>query len=907
MVGEKPPIAAIAHYGTKRHSGRYPWGSGETPYQHESWFVAKIRELREKENYTDKELADYFDMSLREFVRQKGLATQVVRDQNRTRAIELYNKGMSKSAIAREMGLNESVVRTYLKSTENNRAARIDKAADIIDAEVQKGYFVDIGEGVALGMGMNQTQFDMAVQKLKNEKGYSEVTLYVKQVTDKNHSTTVKVLCPPGTTRKDILNDLGNVHLINEKFEDQTGVNMYGLEPIKSISSKKIEVCYAEDGGSNKDGVIEIRRGAEGLDLGGAHYAQVRIGVDGTHYLKGMAVYADDLPDGVDIRFNTSKHKGTPKMDAFKEMGDDADNPFGAQIKPGGQRGYLNIVTEEGEWSEWSKTLSSQFLSKQPDKLAKQQLDLARKERDAEFEEIRGLTNPTLRRHMLEQFADKCDTASVSLKAAAMPGQATHVILPLTNLRDNEIYAPGYNNGDRVILIRYPHAGLFEIPELVVNNNNPQGKKLLGVTSDAVGISPKTAAQLSGADFDGDTVVVIPNNHGAINTSRAIDELIAFEPKESYKATASTKHIYVKGDDGKMVPSEKTITKKNKNTQMGIASNLIADMTVKHADRDELIRAVKYSMVVIDSEKHNLDWKQAYDDFRIADLQRKYQNKGIDPKTGKERSGGATTLITRAKSETRVPKVTQDWKPNPETGEITYHPAKDRYWTDKEGKTHTRSSKFPAMVMRPDGTPVRDARELSSGSSIEGIYADYANYMKALANRARKEAMVTKDIAYVPSAAKTYAKEVASLKSKVNAAKAHSPKERKAQLLANLEVQLKEDSMGELEPDQIKKIKRQTLARARAALGGSRPAVEITDREWTAIQSGACRKTLVEDVFKYTNQDALKKRAMPHETPGLTPGQLALVDARLAAGYTQAEVAAMLGVSPSTISRAVHA
>ena len=42
---------------------------------------------------------------------------------------------------------------------------------------------------------------------------------------------------------------------------------------------------------------------------------------------------------------------------------------------------------------------------------------------------------------------------------------------------------------------------------------------------------------------------------------------------------------------------------------MGDVSNLITDMTIKGANNDELARAVRHSMVVIDSEKHNLDVK----------------------------------------------------------------------------------------------------------------------------------------------------------------------------------------------------------------------------------------------------------------------------------------------------------
>ena len=68
---------------------------------------------------------------------------------------------------------------------------------------------------------------------------------------------------------------------------------------------------------------MEIRRGVPDLDLGNSHYAQVRIMVDNSHYLKGMAMYSDKMPDGVDVMFNTNKPSGTPKMKVFKEIKND--------------------------------------------------------------------------------------------------------------------------------------------------------------------------------------------------------------------------------------------------------------------------------------------------------------------------------------------------------------------------------------------------------------------------------------------------------------------------------------------------------------------------------------------------------------------------------------------------------
>ena len=51
---------------------------------------------------------------------------------------------------------------------------------------------------------------------------------------------------------------------------------------------------------------------------------------------------------------------------------------------------------------------------------------------------------------------------------------------------------------------------------------------------------------------------------------------------------------------------------------MGKISNLITDMTLLGASEDKLARAVRHSMVVIDDEKHHLDYKQSEKDNNIA-------------------------------------------------------------------------------------------------------------------------------------------------------------------------------------------------------------------------------------------------------------------------------------------------
>lgn len=309
---------------------------------------------------------------------------------------------------------------------------------------------------------------------------------------------------------------------------------------------------------------------------------------------------------------------------------DDPENPFGSLIKDpdkGGQYyykdpktgeeklGLINKRSDQGDWTEWADALPAQFLSKQSKKLANQQLKLAIADKVAEYETISSLTIPTIKKHLLNKFADECDSAAVHLKAAALPGQKYHVIIPVNSLKDNEVYAPGYAPGTKLALIRYPHGGTFEIPILTVTHKNALGQKIIGNDSiDAIGINHKIADRLSGADFDGDTVMAIPTHDPAgkvrITATPELEGLKGFDPKVQY------------GPDTYKAGTVKLMTKGATQLEMGKISNLITDMTLKGANSDKLARAVRHSMVVIDAEKHRLNYKQSEIDNDIEGLKR---------------------------------------------------------------------------------------------------------------------------------------------------------------------------------------------------------------------------------------------------------------------------------------------
>lgn len=979
----------LEHYGTKFHSGRYPYGSGDDPYQHQGDFLTRVERLRKSGwKETAENVEKEFGMKLEDYRNEKAWANYTRRERDVARAKSLKEKGLGDTAIGREMGISESSVRSLLNPKSEAKMLAAKQTADFLKERVdhfakqdKDGYgMIDVGKDVERELGVSRTKLDQALYALESE-GYIIRNNRIEQPTNRGNWTTQMILTSPDTPYSATY-ESDRIHtVVDYKTSDDGATFQKKFTYPASLDSKRLMVRYADDVGPDgfkgieKDGVIELRRGVDDLSLSGTKYAQVRILVDGSHYLKGMAVYADDMPKGVDVIFNTNKTKDVPALGpkdntVLKLIKDDPENPFGSLIKDadkGGQYWYddaktgekklglINKKSDEGDWSEWADALPSQFLSKQALPLAKRQLGLAAADRVEEFNRICEINNPTIKKHLLQSFADDCDGAAVNLKAAALPGQKYHVIVPINSLKDTEVYAPDYKDGTKLALVRYPHGGTFEIPVLTVNNKNSLGKKLLGKDiNDAVGITSKIAEQLSGADFDGDTVMCIPTDYGNVKISRSapLKDLVGFDPKVEYATHKKDGKYY--NDNGDEV---KIMSKRDTQMQMGIISNLITDMTLSGGATDEeKARAVKHSMVVIDAEKHKLDYKRSEIENDVASLKRKYQRSVRDDGTIKE--GGASTIISRAKSEERVEKRRGQAVIDPETGKKTYKKAeaKDLYYVDKNydkktgmvtlrtatGKKIEYNANDPDAVAKyapirkfnDDGTvsytnkagdisyrvktrmqsstkmaEADDAYSLVSAAQhpMEMLYADYANQMKSLANSARKEMMSTGKIERNASATKTYQAEVDSLLARLNEAEKNSIRERQAIRLANAEVKKKQAANPDMDKADVRKESQKAMTKARQEVGSvsrRNRNIKISDREWEAIQAGAISENKLKRILANADIDELRQRATPRKTTTISTGQANRIKNMSASGnYTIAEIANQLGLSATTVQK----
>lgn len=943
--GSETDKEVLEHYGMPRRSGRYPWGSGDEPYQHSRDFVSRVEEMRKSgftytdpktgKKYTgDNAIAKSLGYSSTDFRTVYAIAKDARRTDDVATAKRLKGKeGMNVSEIGRKMGINESSVRSLLNSDRESRMKQARDTADFLKERVDSSRhgMIDVGNGVEKELRISKEKLDQALFMLQAEGHYEVYSGRFDQVTNKGQMTTQKVLCKPGTEHKDIY-QLDKIDTVKDYISRDDGKTFEKkFHYPESMDSKRLKIRYAEDGGVERDGLVQLRPGVPDLSLGESRYSQVRIMVDNKKYIKGMAVYGDpkDFPPGVDVIFNTNKHKDKSKLEVLKDIKSDPDNPFGSLIKDadqGGQYWYtdksgkkklglINKRSDEGDWTEWKDALPSQFLSKQTKSMAEKQLGIAKANKEEEFAEIMALTNPTIKKYYLNKFAQSCDSAAVHMKAAALPGQKYHVILPMTTMSDREVYAPNYADGTKLALIRYPHGGTFEIPIVTVNNKNREGIKMIGKTSvDAIGINSKVAERLSGADFDGDTVMCIPTGNGKVKVANKprLKELEGFDNKLEYGTVMKIgsdkkEHYYRNGNEVQIM--------KKTDTEMGRISNLITDMTLLGADDHEIAQAVKHSMVVIDAEKHKLDYKASEKDNNISALMKKYQGKA---------RGGASTIVSRGSGEKDVvkrqgtPKINQkgkDWyDPSRPEGALIYRKADDADYivtkvNKRTGETtevvKTRTQKSTKMAETDDAMTLVSERK----HPMELVYAEYANSMKAMGNKARIEMVNTGKIAYNRDAKRKYENEVESLTEKLRKAELNTVRERTANRMAAATVAAKkkaaEDAGEKLKSKDIKKAGQVALTKYREEVGSiarKERNIIINDKEWEAIQSGAISETTLKRILNNCDPDSLRQRAMPKESKTLTTAKVNRIKA-MSASYTIAQIADKLGISTSTVSK----
>ena len=104
----------LEHYGMPRRSGRYPYGSGKDPYQHEPDFLSRVEKLKAKGwEETSENIKKEFGLNSHQYRIEKSICIDERKALDIARAKSLKADGLNTSEIGRRMGVNESTVRGW--------------------------------------------------------------------------------------------------------------------------------------------------------------------------------------------------------------------------------------------------------------------------------------------------------------------------------------------------------------------------------------------------------------------------------------------------------------------------------------------------------------------------------------------------------------------------------------------------------------------------------------------------------------------------------------------------------------------------------------------------------------------------------------------------------------------------
>lgn len=136
----------LMHYGMPRRSGRYPWGSGEDPYQHGSGdFLGRIEELKKTGwQETPENIMKEFGLTTTQYRNEKAICKNERRALQVATAKSLSQDGLGATEIARKMSemygrdFNESTIRSFLNEKSEKNMNRARETADFLKEKVNE-------------------------------------------------------------------------------------------------------------------------------------------------------------------------------------------------------------------------------------------------------------------------------------------------------------------------------------------------------------------------------------------------------------------------------------------------------------------------------------------------------------------------------------------------------------------------------------------------------------------------------------------------------------------------------------------------------------------------------------------------------------------------------------------------
>ena len=224
------------------------------PFKSEPWFegfdTKTIRDYASelKGIYTDKEIADGFGISIERLRQEKSKAYNRERIERHEKAMELKAQGLSRSEVARRLGVTEGALRYQAKTDVKKKANKTYEIANLLMEICDKKQIIDVGEGAELGSMFERcarTRFKNALS-ICEDNGYGNYVIKCPQMgSEMGNSTKIQVLCAPGISRQDVKSRLADIQPIDD-IEQDLNLSNAGIPPITWIDSSRIYVRYAD-------------------------------------------------------------------------------------------------------------------------------------------------------------------------------------------------------------------------------------------------------------------------------------------------------------------------------------------------------------------------------------------------------------------------------------------------------------------------------------------------------------------------------------------------------------------------------------------------------------------------------------------------------------------------------------
>lgn len=254
--------ANLTHYGMPRRSGRYPWGSGDNPYQHSADFMARVQSLK-KSNATavdestgeiltgERAIAKIMGLSNTKELRvQYALAKDEKRTYDVQTAKSMRADGKSLNEIAKAMGFkNDSSVRSLLNDQSASKMNKSKKTADTLKQCLKEKLkddpkaVLDVGVGVERELGVSKEKLNEALYIMQQE-GYQVWKGSVPQATNPGKKTNLRIVGPEGTPKSAPF-DYEHIHSVSEYTSRDNGETFSKTKFPVSMDPKRLAIRYA--------------------------------------------------------------------------------------------------------------------------------------------------------------------------------------------------------------------------------------------------------------------------------------------------------------------------------------------------------------------------------------------------------------------------------------------------------------------------------------------------------------------------------------------------------------------------------------------------------------------------------------------------------------------------------------